>query len=532
MIESVADIVFSSARRHGQRIALESGSDETTYEQLAHRVSGIACLLAESGVRKYDRVAVFSEKRTESVIATFATFLAGGVFVPVNSLLKENQIDYLLNDCSVHTLVTTKARLSALAAVLDRCKSLRNILLLDDDTGELPGLRPTVIAWPDDWSKFEWRRIVRIVPTDVAAIMYTSGSTGKPKGVVLSHGNLCIGAASVSQYLENSEADRILALLPFSFDAGFSQLTTGLLSGATVILHNYLLPQDVVRIVAARRVTGITGVPPLWMQLAEQKWPSPEQSTLRYFANTGGRMPQATLDTLRKNFPFAKPYLMYGLTESFRSTYLPPEDVDRKPGSIGKAIPNVEISVVADDGSICKPGDSGELVHSGPLVSLGYWNDPERTAERFRPAPGRPDELPIPDLAVWSGDIVRCDEEGFLYFVGRNDDMIKTSGYRVSPTEIEELAFESGYVAEAIAIGVPYESLGQAIILIAKARHGQNASSGDLLGSVRRQAPNYMVPKAVVWMEKLPRNANGKIDRPSLTARFSNYFEQDQGSTP
>jgi len=364
--------------------------------------------------------------------------------------------------------------------------------------------------------------------TDMAAILYTSGSTGKPKGVVLSHRNIVTGALSVAEYLQNTESDHILSLLPLSFDAGMSQLTTGLASGARITLLDYLLPQSVVAACEEGQVTGITGVPPLWMQLSKQTWTDAARSHLRYFATTGGPMPAAVLSRLRELFPQAKPFLMYGLTEAFRSTYLPPEEVDARPGSIGKAIPNVEILVVRPDGSRCAPGEPGELVHRGPLVSMGYWNDPGRTAERFKPAPGQPSGLPLPELAVWSGDTVTTDEDGFLYFGGRSDDMIKTSGYRVSPAEVEEIAFGTGVVAEAAAVGLADEALGQRIVLVLQAADSGTEAPGDtdaVLAAFREQAASYMMPATVEWWPALPRNPNGKIDRRQISDVLHNRGE-------
>jgi acyl-CoA ligase (AMP-forming) (exosortase A-associated) len=342
---------------------------------------------------------------------------------------------------------------------------------------------------------------------------------------VLSHRNIVVGALSVAEYLENSPEDRILSLLPLSFDAGLSQVTTALASGARVILLDYLLPRDVVRVCEQHQVTGMTGVPPLWMQLVDQEWPEAATRGIRYFANTGGKMPQETLQRLRRHFPKAKPFLMYGLTEAFRSTYLPPHEVDRIPDSIGKAIPNVEVLVVKSDGSPCEPGEHGELVHRGPLVSLGYWKDPERTRERFRPAPGQPKELPNPEIAVWSGDTVTQDAQGFLYFVGRTDDMIKSSGYRISPTELEEVAFASGLVLEAAAIGVPDSRLGQRVIIVARPRDS-NERTADLLDFYRAQLPAFMVPSQIEWRGTLPRNPNGKIDRRQLAIELSGACEE------
>jgi acyl-CoA ligase (AMP-forming) (exosortase A-associated) len=378
-----------------------------------------------------------------------------------------------------------------------------------------PGERYTVSAWPVA-AEDEPTPAADGIDADMAAILYTSGSTGRPKGVVLSHRNLIAGAESVSTYLGNTQDDVILAALPLSFDAGFSQLTTGFIAGAHVVLMNYLLPADVVRLCTRHRVTGLTCVPPLWIQIADQDWPADVSRHLRYFANTGGRMPKSTLDKLRSVFSSATPFLMYGLTEAFRSTYLDPAEVDRRPGSIGKAIPNTEILVVRPDGSPCDPGEEGELVHRGALVAMGYWNDPERTAERFRPAPAREPALCTDEMAVWSGDVVIRDEDGFLYFVGRKDEMIKTSGYRVSPSEIEEVAYDSGLVRDAVALGVEDAKLGQHVVLVVSSAREAPVDVEALLAHMKKALPLYMLPKCVEVRSEIPRSPNGKFDRTLL----------------
>jgi acyl-CoA synthetase (AMP-forming)/AMP-acid ligase II len=284
---------------------------------------------------------------------------------------------------------------------------------------------------------------------------------------------------------------------------------------------NYLLPGDVVRLCARHAVTGLTCVPPLWIQIADHAWPAEVASKIRYFANTGGRMPRPTLDKLRAHFPQAEPYLMYGLTEAFRSTYLDPAEVDRRPDSIGKAIPNAEILVVRPDGTTCDPGEEGELVHRGALVAMGYWNDPDRTAVRFRPAPSRDASWRTPEVAVWSGDVVVADEEGYLYFVGRKDEMIKTSGYRVSPTEIEEEAYATGLVRDAVALGVADAKLGQRILLVASPAGSNGLDQEALLTAMKRRLPLYMVPSAVVIRDEIPRSPNGKFDRAMLREEFA-----------
>jgi acyl-CoA ligase (AMP-forming) (exosortase A-associated) len=360
----------------------------------------------------------------------------------------------------------------------------------------------------------------------MAAILYTSGSTGKPKGVVLSHRNMVAGARSVASYLENNADDTLLAALPLSFDAGFSQLTTAFHSGARVVLINYLLPKDVINALGKERVTGLTAVPPLYIQLAQLSWPESIARHLRYFANTGGRMPLATLKALRARLPKTKPYLMYGLTEAFRSTYLSPDEVDRRPDSIGKAIPNAEILVLREDGSRCAANEPGELVHRGALVGMGYWNDPEKTAERYRPLPGCEPGLVLPEIAVFSGDTVRMDEDGFLYFIGRRDEMIKTSGYRVSPTEIEEVLYGTQLVGEVAAFGVPHPTLGQGIVVVATARASTPLDDATLLAACRDHLPAFMLPARIdVRPGPLPRNPNGKIDRRTLSAEFADIFE-------
>ncbi|MBS1221996.1 MAG: AMP-dependent synthetase and ligase, partial [Proteobacteria bacterium] len=265
---------------------------------------------------------------------------------------------------------------------------------------------------------------------------------------------------------------------------------------------------------------------PMWVQLAALEWPATAADSLRYFTNSGGAMPRATLAALRRALPKTTPYLMYGLTEAFRSTYLPPEEIERRPDSIGKAIPNAEILVVREDGTPCAPGEPGELVHRGSLVALGYWNDPAKTAERFRPAPGQNPGLPLPELAVWSGDTARMDEDGFLYFIGRKDDMIKTSGYRVSPTEVEEILYGSGQIAEAAALGIPHPALGQAIVAVIKPLR-DTIDESALIAHCKLHLPNFMVPLRIVARSSdLPRNPNGKIDRKALVEELRGLFPE------
>jgi acyl-CoA ligase (AMP-forming) (exosortase A-associated) len=450
----------------------------------------------------------------------FAAARAGATFVPINPLLKAPQIAYILRDCEVSVLITTSDRLRELEAELPGCTALRSIVLVDDEP--VSGDR-RIQRWREI-ERTPLREGHRVVDTDMVSILYTSGSTGKPKGVVLSHRNMVTGAFSVAHYLENRPDDRLLAVLPFSFDYGFSQLSTAFSVGASVALLDYLLPRDVLRALERERITGLAGVPPLWLQLVDLDWPAASVESLRYLTNSGGAMPRATLGKLRANAPTAKIFLMYGLTEAFRSTFLPPTEIDRRPDSIGKAIPNAEILVLRPDGTECAADEPGELVHRGSLVGMGYWNDPTKTAGRYRAIPPRQPGLVISELAVWSGDTVRRDAEGFLYFVGRRDEMIKTSGYLVSPTEVEEVVYATGLVVDAVATGVPHARLGQAIVVVASPAPGKTADDEVLLSALKQSLPAYMVPSAIQWREVLPRNPNGKFDRPRLAAELKDLF--------
>ena len=508
------ELLERTAVRHPNSPAITDRLTTVSYGELVRTTARFAHGLLALGLQRGDRVAVWLPKRIEKVVALFGSMRAGGIAVPANALLKARQVAHILRDSGARVLVTTVARCADLAAEATDLDQLRLVVTVDGPATATPaGCHD--ITW-QEFVAAPPRSSHRCIDGDVAALFYTSGSTGRPKGVVLTHRNMVAGARSVANYLGNTPQDRLLALLSFRCDYGFSQLSTAFTVGASVVLLDYLLPQEVMLMLERERITGLAAVPPIWIQLAELNWPESVRSTLRYVTNSGGTMPRATLARLRHALPQTKVFLMYGLTEAFRSTYLPPEEVDRRPDSIGKAIPGAEVLVLRPDGSECSVDEPGELVHRGALVSLGYWNDPERTAERFRPIQPVPAGVPAPEIAVWSGDVVRRDADGFLYFIGRRDEMIKTSGMRVSPTEVEEEAYATGLVGDAVAVGVPHERLGQAIVLAASPAAGQEPDTDALLANLRRRLPRYMVPLAVEWRDSLPRNPNGKFDRALL----------------
>ena len=529
MATLIHDLIFETAQRAPHAPALSWQGEELSYGALAQSVREAAATLLTLGLQGGARVAVYLEKRPENVSAMFGAAAAGGVFVPVNPLLKPDQVAYILADCNVAILVTSRERLAQLGHALAACPDLRTVLLTGE--GEAESSLGKVRVLP--WSAVSAASVPAPMPhaaidVDMAAILYTSGSTGRPKGVVLSHRNMLAGALSVSGYLRNTPQDRILCVLPLSFDYGLSQLTTAFASGACAVLMNYLLLRDIVETVEQEAITGLAAVPPLWVQLSQLSWPL--STPLRYITNSGGVMQRSTLDRLRQSLPRVQVYLMYGLTEAFRSTYLAPEQLERRPDSIGQAIPNAEVLVLRPDGSVCDADEPGELVHRGALVALGYWNDAARTAERFKPLPPQASGLVLPELAVWSGDTVRRDADGYLYFVGRSDDMIKTSGYRVSPAEIEEVAYASGLVGDAAALGLPHAVLGQAIALLVTPAPGVELQRDSVLAACRARLPSYMVP---LWVEirdgVLPRNPNGKIDRPLLARELARAYAVQTG---
>jgi acyl-CoA ligase (AMP-forming) (exosortase A-associated) len=510
----------TSFERSPDKEALVHGDQRLSYRDVARRTGGLAKGLRRAGLVRGDRIGIYLEPSVAQVVSIFGISEAGGVYVPINSTLFPEQVAHIAKDCGMKGLITTAAKLSSLAAVLQQIPTLDFLIL----TGE-GDISP--IALPihhlEEFCELSGppERREQTISKDLAAILYTSGSTGKPKGVMLSHANVMAGSTIVSTYLGITASERILAVLPFSFDAGMNQLMTAFQQGATIVLINFVFAREVVQMLLKERITALAGVPTLWSLLAQpnstlQKQPLPD---LRYITNTGGAMPQAVLKVLRQTLPNTKIFLMYGLTEAFRSTYLPPEELDRRPTSMGRAIPDTEIVVLNEHGQLCKPGEIGELVHRGPTVSLGYWNRPEDTARALRPNPLLPSELGDCEKVCYSGDLVKMDEEGFLYFVGRRDTMIKSSGFRISPNEVEEVLFQSGKLRGAAVIGIPDEVLGQVIKAFVVAKDGEQLDTEALLTMCGEKMPRYMVPKSIEVVSEMPKTSSGKVDYPALRRR-------------
>lgn len=482
-------------RGHDEAPALVLRSGTLGWKDLRTRVARLAGWLAREVPEKGSRVASWAAKGELTCLLPLAAARAGLVHVPVNPLLKRAQVAHIVTDSGATLLLGTAARLATL------------------EPGDVPGDCRTV----DEDAVLEAAKAADALPPSsadpdaLAALLYTSGSTGRPKGVMLSHANLWLGAVSVAHYLGLAEDDVVLGVLPLSFDYGQNQLLSTWYAGASVAPLDYLTPRDVIKACGRHGVTTLAGVPPLWVQLTELDWPSEAVTPMRRLTNSGGALTVKLVRKLCAIFPQARLFPMYGLTEAFRSTYLDPALVDTHPTSMGQAIPFAEILVIGEDGGVTAAGEEGELVHCGPLVAQGYWRDPERTAERFRPAPAA---SRYGGTAVWSGDRVRRAADGLLYFAGRRDEMIKSAGNRISPQEIEEAALASGLVAEAAAFGMADAKLGQAVHLVVR---GGGDEEG-LRAALRRDLPNFMQPQAIRWVETMPLNPNGKIDRAALRA--------------
>ena len=475
--------------------ALVADGETISYARLDEQVGRIAAALLTTGLSPGDRVASWMGKTRLACLLPLATARAGLVHVPINPVLRRAQAAHILADSGARLLVANLARIEALTG---------------DDRADA-----AMIAL-EDWRDGEEAVPVSThVPHQLAALYYTSGSTGRPKGVMLTHANLWLGAISVAHYLGLAPQDRTLCVLPLAFDYGQSQLLSTWAAGGCAIAFDYLLPRDVVRAVRRHDVTVLAGVPPLWHQLAAADWTGGEGRMLRTLTNSGGHLPLQLVRRLRHLFPEARLHLMYGLTEAFRSTSLDPELVEQAPESVGTAIPFAEVMIVRADGSEASLGEEGELVHAGPLVAQGYWQDAARTAERFRPAPAFAN---LGGIAVWSGDHAVRGEDGLIRFRGRADAMIKTSGNRVSPTEVEEAAHASGAIAQSVALGVPDEQLGQAIVLVAEPL-GADAEQ-RLRAFFAAELPAFMRPSRIVWRDKLPLGPNGKLDRTAIQAEL------------
>jgi amino acid adenylation domain-containing protein len=492
-----ATLLWSTTRTHAASPAVVECGREFSYAAVCDRAASVAAALAATGLKPNDRVAILLENGMDAVAAFFGVLAAGGIAVVLNDVLRSRQIAHVLDDSGAALLLTSRERSA------DHGPDARRRVLSMDAL-------PTVASFAP----------VRRLGADPAQIIYTSGSSGQPKGVTVAHANLWASAQVVTGYLGITQTDRIAALLPFSFVYGMSQVLCAVATGATLVIERSPLATRLVTELRTRRVTVLAAVPPLWLQLvALPEFRGDRLPDLRIMTNAGGRLPVAAVRALRGAQPHARLFLMYGLTEALRCSYLPPEEIDRHPDSIGRAIPGAEVLVLRDDLLPCAPGEVGELVYRGPTVALGYWNDPEATARVFRPNPLRATVAPDAERVVFTGDLVRQDDAGFLYYVGRRDRMMKTLGYRVSPDEVAEVIYASGEVADCLVVGEADELRGQRIVA-----HIVLAAGGSLQRLKRHcgiELPRYMQPARFDVHDDLPRLPNGKHDLSTIHATYA-----------
>lgn len=485
---NLAGMLWSAAEQHGGRLAILEGNSPTDYGKLRDRAAATAAVLRDLGIRANDRVGIFLDAGPDAVAAMFGVIAVGGVAVVINESLRPRQIAYMLQHAGAALLITSAGLLERQPRALEAaCRVL--------DVKEIAATAAFTPIWRRDM--------------DPALIVYTSGSTGLPKGVVVTHSNLWAATQAVTSYLGIAPEDRIASVLPFSFVYGMSQVCCAVRTGAALVIERSPLPQQLALNLRAKAVSVLAAVPSLWGRLVRVPAFRTALPSLRILTNAGGHLPVPVVRALRQAQPQAKLFLMYGLTEVLRSTFLPPEEIDRRPDSIGRAIPGAEVLVLRDNLTPCGPGEVGELVHCGPTVTLGYWSDPEATARVFRPHPLK-DRASDDETVVFSGDLVRRDAEGYLYFVGRRDRLIKTLGYRVSPEEITTVLYASGEILEAVVAPERDELRGERVVaFVVLAEGGSLERVKDFCAS---ELPPYMQPARYEVRDAIPRLPSGKHD--------------------
>ena len=518
----VQHLLEKSARRLPEKVAIVAGDKRATYRFIDESANRLATALLASGLNRGDRVAILLESSVESVIAIFGTLKAGGVFMVLQPSTKPEKLKQLLDDAQSAALISDSAHIRNADDLLVSIKSIHTLVWTDDT--EFTTDRPvTSLGWSDLYAYSSRQPPCSTIDADLATLIYTSGSTGRSKGVMSTHLNVISAAKSINAYVGNVEDDVILNVLPLSFDYGLYQVLLAFQVGARVVLENgFTFPARTVDVLEREGVTGLPAVPTLvalllkYPRLLQRDLPS-----LRYVTNTGAALPVTHIVRLRAYLPNVKIISMYGLTECKRVSYLPPEQLDIRPGSVGIAIPNTEAYIVDDSGQRVPPRVEGELVVRGSHVARGYWRAPELTAEKFRPG-----EIPG-ETVLYTGDIFKSDEEGFLYFVRRKDDLIKTRGQKVSPREVEDVVHQLEGVAEAAVLGVPDVILGEAIVLVVAPKSNALISEATLRAHCKKLLDDYMQPKYVDIVKELPRNDNGKVDKKRIGAEYQQVLVND-----
>jgi acyl-CoA synthetase (AMP-forming)/AMP-acid ligase II len=539
----VQNFLEESAHRFPNKVALIHKGERLTYQEVDQKANKVARWLRSQGIQRGDRVAIFLDSSAESVISLFGILKADAIFLMLSPTLKTQKLSYILNNCQAKALITHTNKLGVVSGVFGSVPNLQFVIFTGNKDKIPTSGCPNPIFWKEidslcsnnssnpsnsinsqhvtcnsqpetrnSTSASDLQPPTSNIDLDLATIIYTSGSTGNPKGVMLTHLNMISAATSITTYLENVPEDIIIDVLPLSFDYGLYQILMAFKFGGTVVLEqSFAFPYEIIKQMIKERVTGFPGVPTMFailLQMEDLK--KYDLSSLRYVTNTAAALPIEHIKRIRDAFPQAKLYSMYGLTECKRVSYLPPDELDRRPGSVGKGMPNEEVWVVDENGNRVGPGVIGELVVRGSNVMRGYWGDPEITDRVLKPGP-----LPG-EKVLYTGDLFKMDEEGFLYFVGRKDDMIKTKGERVSPKEVENALYGLEGIVEVAVIPLPDDILGQAIKAYIVRRNGYSLTEKDVLRHCKKELEEFAIPKYIEFRDSLPKISSGKIDKLTL----------------
>lgn len=511
----VHDYLIHTARRLPDKIALVSKQQRISYAEIEVRSNALAHSLVAGGVKRGDRVLVFDDNTIETAVSFWAVLKANAVVCIVNPLTRSEKLAYLLHDCRPAALISDVQLHPVFSAPACACPHLRCMIVSGEiDDARLAAL-PNARRWDDALvtGNSATAPVRECIDIDLGAIIYTSGSTGDPKGVMLTHRNMLTACTSIMSYLEVQEDEVILGVLSLAYSYGLYQMIMAFRAGARVILErSFAFPAQILKLMVDEGVTAFPGVPTMFSVLTEFKSIKDyDLSRIRCVTNAAAALPMKHIEMIREVFPLARFYSMYGLTECNRCSYLPPGDLERKPLSIGIAIPNTEMWIVDEDGNKVPPGTVGQLVIRGANIMKGYWEKPEATAKALRPGP-------VPgELVLYAGDLCRMDEEGYLYFVSRMDDIIKSRGEKVAPKEVEHTLMNIPGVKEAAVIGVPDEMLGQAVKAFVVFEQGVAMSEKQLRKECQARLESVMVPKYIVAVESLPRTDTGKIKKTGLS---------------
>lgn len=509
----VEHFLRDSARALPHKVAVVADGRRWTYQELDGASDRVAGALTGAGVGRGDRVIVFMDNCVEAVIGIFAALKAGAVFSPVNPSTKADKLAFILNNCRASAIITQDRLVPTAAKAVANAPSVKVSLV---DKGARPAELPGFLSFEHAMRAEAGAAGAPGITLDLAMLVYTSGSTGFPKGVMMTHQNVVAAATSITAYLENTPDDIILNVLPISFDYGLYQVLMSVKTGATLVLEkSFAFPAAIFERMRAERVTGLPLVPTMAAIILQMKDLRPgDFPHLRYLTNTAAALPPSHILRLRALFPGASLYSMYGLTECKRCTWLPPSELEARPGSVGIAIPGTEAYVIRDDGSRADPGEPGELVIRGPHVMKGYWENPEATARALMDGPFAWEKV------LRTGDLFRTDAQGFLYFLGRKDDIIKSRGEKVSPKEVENVLYALSGIKEAVVVGVPDKILGMAIKALVVPAAGAALTADDIIRHCRRNLEDYMVPKMVEFRQELPKTESGKISRRLAVEEF------------